>query len=83
MAIVQLEFDLDVLDQVQQSPTELARDLRISAAAIWYARGLVSQSRGAAIAGLSRAEFIDALAERGISPVQETLAETEAFLQRD
>jgi predicted HTH domain antitoxin len=44
--------------------------MRLAAAAKWYELRLVSQERAAQIAGLSRAEFIDALGRLGVSPFQ-------------
>ena len=44
--------------------------LRIPAAVKWYELEWVSQGRGAEIAGLSRADFIDALSRYHVSPFQ-------------
>lgn len=55
---------------LRSTPDELGRKMRIAAAAEWYRQGLVSQSRGAQLAGLTRADFIDALAERKINVCQ-------------
>jgi len=41
-----------------------------NAAIDWYRRGLLSQGGAAEIAGVSRADFIDALAARRIEVVQ-------------
>jgi len=45
--------------------------LRLAAAVKWYETGMVSQGKAAEIAGLSRAEFIGALAKYSVSPFQE------------
>jgi predicted HTH domain antitoxin len=50
-------------------------ELRVAAAVKWYELGQISQSRASEIAGLSRAEFIDALARYGVSPFQESADE--------
>lgn len=55
---------------LQRSPRELARDMRLAAAIDWYRRGLISQGRAAEVAGIPRADFIDALAARKIEVVQ-------------
>jgi predicted HTH domain antitoxin len=47
----------------------------------WYELGRISQGRAAEIAGLSRAEFIDALGGYGVSPFQETLEEVVAGVE--
>lgn len=70
MTMVQLTFENDVLTALRMSPAELARDVRLAAAARWYALGRLSQGKAAEVAGVSRAEFIDALADSGISPIQ-------------
>lgn len=57
---------------LHQAPDELAKELRIAAAVKWYEIGRVSQGRGAEIAGLSRAAFIDALSSYRVSPMQYT-----------
>jgi len=75
MPEVQVHFDTDVLTMLRWSPEELAQELRLAGAIRWYALGLVSQGKGAEIAGLSRAAFIDALSASGVSPVQETIEE--------
>ena len=49
-------------DQVElpfgDSEQEFARELRLAAAIHWYDRGLISQGKGAEIAGLTRSEFM-------------------------
>jgi len=44
--------------------------MRLAAAAKGYELGRVSQSKAADIAGVSRAEFLTALASYGVSPWQ-------------
>lgn len=46
--------------------------MRIAAAIKWYELGRISQNKGAEIAGLSRAQFIDALSKSQVSPLQIT-----------
>ena len=46
---------------------------------IWYDRGMISQGKGAEIAGLTRVEFIDALGRANVNPaIQITAAELRA-----
>jgi len=59
-----------IFSAIRWSPDEFIREMRIEAAAQWYAQQRVSQERAAEIAGLSRAEFINALAQRRIPLVQ-------------
>jgi len=44
--------------------------VRLAAAIDWYRRGVIFQGRAAEIAGVARADFIDALAARWIEVVQ-------------
>ena len=46
------------------------RELRTAAAVMWYERRMVSQGRASEIAGLSRADFLEALSRYGFSPFQ-------------
>lgn len=59
---------------LRKDPQEMGQELRL-AAAKWYELGLVSQERGAEIAGLTRVEFMRALGRLGVSPFQEDLDE--------
>jgi len=49
--------------------------MRLAAAVKWYEMGQVSQSKAAELAGVSRAEFLDALTRFDVSPFQVTLEE--------
>lgn len=82
MTLVQVQFDTDVFSTLRRSPAELAGEIRLAAALFWYAQGRVSQGRGAELAGVSRSEFIDALAASGISVCQETLEDLDEVLAR-
>ena len=72
MARITFEMPETALSALRLAPSEFVREIRIAAAMFWYSRGEVSQSIGAAIAGVSRAEFIDALAHRRIPVAQVT-----------
>jgi predicted HTH domain antitoxin len=80
MALVQIEFDSDVFATLRKSPDEVAREVRLAAAVVWYAQGRVSQGRAAELAGVSRSEFLDALSESGVSASQETLEDLDEVL---
>lgn len=72
MSTVQISIELDrsVLSALRQDPSNFAREMRMAAAAKWYEIGRVSQGKAAEIAGVSRAEFLTALANYGVSPWQ-------------
>ena len=49
---------------------DFARELRLAAAVKWYELKMLSQERAAHVAGLSRAEFLEALGRFRVSPFQ-------------
>jgi predicted HTH domain antitoxin len=57
------------------SPEAFARELRIAAAVEWYREGRISQGQAAEIAGLGRAEFLEALARAKVPACQVTVDE--------
>jgi predicted HTH domain antitoxin len=75
MTTVQIALPDDVFSSMHKSPGEVADEMRVAAATIWYAKGLISQGQGAEIAGMSRADFMQTLSDAGVSPFQETLDE--------
>jgi predicted HTH domain antitoxin len=64
------------------SEEEFARMMRLAAAIFWYDHGLISQGKGAEIAGISRAAFIDALGRANVDALQTTAEELKAELER-
>jgi predicted HTH domain antitoxin len=64
------------------SEDEFPGQLRLAAAIFWYDRGLISQGKGAEIAGLTRAEFIDELGRANVSAIQTSVEELQAELER-
>ncbi|MGD0949584.1 MAG: UPF0175 family protein [Candidatus Binatia bacterium] len=70
MSSVTIELPEGLDSALHRSPQELAREIRLAAAIDWYRRSLVSQGRAAEIAGIPRADFIAALAERKIEVIQ-------------
>src|SRR6266851_792080 len=83
MAIVTFDVPEGALSALRLSPTEFVKEMRVAAALLWYSQGEISQSKGAEIAGTSRAEFIDELAHRRIPVVQVTLEELQDEIHRE
>lgn len=70
MVQISIELPRDVFAALRQDPAGFVRQMRVAAAVKWYETGIVSQSKGAEIAGLTRAEFINALNQFKVSPFQ-------------
>jgi len=70
MTRVTIELPDGVFSSLRRTPREVEQEVRLAAAVDWYRRGMISQGRAAEIAGIPRADLIDALAARGIEVVQ-------------
>ena len=70
MTTMTMSFPETVFSSTRWSPDEFVREMRIEAASKGYSQKRISQERAADIAGLTRSEFIDALALRRIPVVQ-------------
>jgi predicted HTH domain antitoxin len=75
MPKIAFELPDGAFSALRKDPAEMDREFRLAAAAKWYELGLISQERGAEIAGLTRVEFMLALGRLGVSPFQEDLDE--------
>jgi predicted HTH domain antitoxin len=77
--MVQIRFEVPegALASLHKDPASFARELRLAAAVKWYELRMLSQERAAELAGVSRAEFLDALGRFGVSPFQYDAAELE------
>lgn len=80
---VELDLPEGAFSSLRTTPEGFVRELRLAAAAKWYEMGLLSQSKGAEVAGVSRQEFVDALGRFGVSPVQARPDEIEAEVSRE
>jgi len=80
---LRIEVDEALLGSLQQTPEEMAGELRLAAAAKWYEMGKLSQENAAQLAGLSRADFIGALAQFRVSPLQESAEDILRAFQGD
>ena len=72
---VTMELPRTVLSALRKEPASFVADMRIAAAVKWYEVEMVSQAKAAEIAGLSRAEFLQALDRFEVSPFQSTIDE--------
>lgn len=70
MVQMTIEIPEEALGALRKDPQGFARELKLAAAVKWYELKLLSQERAARVAGMSRAEFLDALGRFGVSPFQ-------------
>jgi predicted HTH domain antitoxin len=66
MTAISFEMPDSAFSALRRSPSEFAAAMRLAAAIHWYSRGEISQGMAAAIADVSRREFIDELARQKI-----------------
>jgi predicted HTH domain antitoxin len=65
MTTLTMQLPDDVFAAVRSGPDRFLKDMRLAAAAKWYAGGIVSQEVAAEVAGLDRTDFLLALARMG------------------
>lgn len=75
MAKATLDISEQMLACLRQDAEGFAREMRLAAAVKWYELRRVSQAGAAEIAGLSRHDFVMALAQFGVTPFQATAEE--------
>ena len=68
---------------VRKDHAHFTQELRLAAAVKWYEIGLVSQSQGAEISGLSRSAFIAALGRFAVSVFQYNTDEVAEEMNRE
>ncbi len=81
---IQITIDLpeDAFSALRRTPEEFAAEIRLAAAVKWFEVGLISQSKAAEIAGVSRHDFIEALKRFAVPPFQLTPEELQQELKR-
>jgi predicted HTH domain antitoxin len=82
MTRITLDMPSDVFSALRRSPDEFGRDLRLAAAAHWYAKGRISQEKAANIAGMDRVDFLQALAAEGVDVFQVDFDDLRRELER-
>jgi predicted HTH domain antitoxin len=75
MVTVKIEVPDDAFSALRRSPTEFAEEMRLAAVIQWFHEGRLSQGMAAEIAGLTRAEFLDALHRARVPACQVTIDE--------
>ena len=75
MTTIAFELPDSSFSALRKAPEEFTRELRLAAAVKWYELAMMSQEKAAGIAGVTRAEFIDAASRMRVSPLQTTSAE--------
>jgi predicted HTH domain antitoxin len=70
MIQIQLNLPESAFSALRRSPDEFAQELLIAAVVKWYEVGMISQSKAAEIAGISRQAFLQALDRFEVSPFQ-------------
>ena len=81
MATVTVEVPESAFSALRRSPEEFAREMRIAAAIQWYHQELISQGNAAEIAGLTRADFLEALFRAKVPACQVTVEELKEELE--
>jgi predicted HTH domain antitoxin len=77
-----IELPDEALEALGLSPEAATREARRILALSWFEQGRISQGTGSRIAGLSRQEFLLALGEAKISPIQATFDELNEEVSR-
>ena len=80
---ITIDLPDDAFSALRSSPEDFVKEMRLAAATKWYEIGMVSQSKAAELAGLSRERFLEALSRFRVFPFQETPDELAGELNRD
>jgi predicted HTH domain antitoxin len=68
--MLSFEINRDSLSALRKDPEHFLPEMRLAAAVKWYELGMLSQSKAAEVAGISRSEFLVSLFRFQVSPFQ-------------
>ena len=80
MQTVSIELPEAAFAALRKAPNDFAIEMRLAAAVKWFELGILSQGKAAEVAGLTRSDFITALARFNVSAWLYTAEELEAEL---
>ena len=80
---ISIELPNDVFSALRSNPENFVQEMRLAAAVKWYEVEMLSQSKAAEIAGVSRHQFLEALHRYNVSPFQVTSEELAEELERE
>ncbi len=72
MVHLTLNLPETVFSALRSSPENFLKEMRLAAAVKWYELEMISQSKAAEVAGVSRAVFIESLKRFKVTPFQVT-----------
>ena len=80
---INIELPEGAFSALRTSPEIFVQEMRLAAAVKWYEVGMISQSKAAEIAGVSRQKFLETLSRFQVSPFQVTPEELAQELMRE
>ncbi len=75
MVSISIQLPKNVFSALRKNPDKFVQEMRIAAAVKWYEVGQISQNKAAEVAGITRAEFINALFRYQVDFMQYTAEE--------